>query len=181
MKTYHFLLIFLAIAIGVVVWIMNTPLMTINGVRVDLGYETIRQELMEQPGCELYDGDTPIIYVGSHDFILTPCYAAVMLRSIDSLSLADFNKIVTHYTNEYNTTPLIEGRDNFMQLESKGSDQLFDYNSNTHAFYKIIAQATDYGEGALFEIDKYNYIFVGYTSNWNTYHVHVLYYVLDNM
>ena len=178
MKVYHWIFFGLLMFIGIVIWVaIITPVMKINGVGIHNGYETLKSDLIAQ-GCELYDGDTPIIHVGSHDFILTPCYAAVILRSIDSLSLADFNKIVTHYTNEYNTTPLIEGRDKFMQLESNGSDQLFDYNSNTHAFYKIIAQATDYGEGALFEIDKYNYIFVGYTSNWNTYHVHVLYYVL---
>ena len=178
MKVYHWIFFGLLIFIGIVIWVaITTPVMKINGVGVHNGYETLRSDLIAQ-GCELYDENSPIIPIEGYKFYLHEMQMPIVIRSIDSLSLADFNKIVTHYTNEYNTTPLIEGRDKFMRLESKGSDQLFDYNSNTHAFYKIIAQATDYGEGALFEIDKYNYIFVGYTSNWNTYHVHVLYYVL---
>ena len=181
MKVYHWILFGLLAFIGIVIWVtISTPMMKINGVGVHNGYETLKSELIAQ-GCELYDEDTPIILIEGHKFYLHEVQIPIVIRSIDSLSLADFNKIVAHYTKEYNTTPLIERRDNFMQLESKGSEQLFDYNSNIHAFYKIIALATDYGEGALFEIDKYNYIFVGYTSNWHTNRVHVLYYVLNSM
>ena len=178
MKRYHWLLLLNVTIITLLLTGCSNHKMKINGVDIRNGYETVKQELIAQ-GRELHNEDSPIVAIGAYDFVLSPNHRVnILLRSIDSLSYEGYKHIVNHYSEEYGVTPIIEGRDKFMQLESKGSDQLFDYNSNTHAFYKIIAQVTDYGEGALFEIDKYNYIFVGYTSNWNTYHVHVLYFVL---
>ena len=179
MKRYHWLLLLNVTIITLLLTGCSNHKMKINGVDIRNGYETVKQELMKQPGVKLHDEDTPIVPIGSYDFALLPSYGDnILMRSTDSLSYEGFKSIVNHYSEEYGIEPIIEGRDKFMQLESKGSDQLFDYNSNTHAFYKIIAQATDYGDGALFEIDKYNYIFVVYTSNWRSYHVNILFFVL---
>ena len=179
MKVYHWILFGLLAFISIVIWVtIYTPVMKINGVDIHNGYDTLKKKLIVQ-GCELHNEDKPIVSIEGYKFYLHDVQTPIVIRSIDSLSLADYNNILTYYTKEYNTSPLIEGRDKFMQLESKGSEQLFDYNSNIHAFYKIIAHATDYGEGALFEIDRNNYIFVGYTSNWYVNHVHICYYVFD--
>jgi hypothetical protein len=163
-----------------VVWFMATVFsMKINGVPVIHGYETLKQELIQKPGVKLYDEETPIIPIGSYDFTLSPFYggATIMLRSIDSLSYEGYESIVKYYAKEYGIEPIIEGHDNFFNLYNRECDRISKINP-IHDFVYIIGDATDYGEGALFEINQCNYIFVGYTSNWNTYHVHVLYYVL---
>ena len=164
---------------GCAIWLVSTTfLMKINGVHVANGYEFVKQELLEQPGIKLHDEDTPIIPIGSYDFVLSRFYGAtLMLRSVDSLSYDGYESVVNYYAKEYGVEPIIEGHDNFFNLYNRDKHRLSEINAN-HDFVYIIGDATDYGEGALFEINKYNYIFVGYTSNWNTYHVHVLYYVL---
>ena len=179
MKYLRWLLIIPVLLIAIIIWfIATTTLMKINDVWVGYGYETVKQELMKQTGVKLHDEDTPIIPIGSYDFVLSPCYGAtIMLRSIDSLSYEGYKSVVDHYSEEYDIEPIIEGHDNFFHICNRERNRISEINSN-HDFVYIIGDATDYGEGALFEIDKYNYIFVGYTSNWNTYHVHVLYYVL---
>ena len=173
------LLLPILLLVSGVVWLLATTFfMKISGVPVIHGYETIKQELMQNPGVKLYDEDTPIIPISSYDFNLSPCYGAtIMLRSVDSLSYEGYESVVSHYAKKYREKPIIEGHDNFFNLYNKNQHLLSEINANPEFVY-IVGDATDYGEGALFEIDKNNYIFVGYTSNWNTYHVHVLYYVL---
>lgn len=177
-KVYHWILLLLAILIGWFIWVVaTTPFMTINGVQVYDGYDSLKEELLNQPNIELYDEETPIVPIGDYKFILSKSPFSIKLESKDSLSHQDYLNVVECISRDYKVKPILEGRETFFRLHNRETDRICEYNP--HEFFrKIIGNATDYGNGALFEIDKYNYIFVGYTSNWQTYRVHILYYVL---
>ena len=177
MKVYHWILLLLAVLIGCFVWVFTGPFMTINAVPVYDGYDSIKEQLLNQPNVELYDDETPIILIGDYKFILSRNPYSIMLRSIDSLSHQDYLNVVECIAREYKVKPILEGRESFISLHNGETNRISDYNPN-ESFRQIIGVATDYENGALFELDKFNYIFVGYTSNWQTYRVHILYYVL---
>lgn len=184
MKVYHWILLLLAVLIGWFIWVAaTTPFMTINGVRVydggRDGYDYLKEELLNQPNIELYEEDTPIVPIGDYKFILSKSPFSIKLSSIDSLSHQDYLKVVEFIAKDYGVEPILEGRESFFRLYNRERERMSEYNQNRRAFSDIIGVATDYGDGALFEIDKNNYIFVGYTSNWHTYRVHILYYVLN--
>lgn len=176
MKVYHWILFLLAVLIGWLVWVTR-PMMTIKNLPVDYGYDYLKKELLNQPNVELYNEDTPVVPIGDYKFILSRVPYSIMLRSKDSLSHQDYLNVVECISRDYKVKPILEGRETFFRLYNRETDRICEYNP--HEFFrKIIGNAIDYGNGALFEIDKYNYIFVGYTSNWQTYRVHILYYVL---
>jgi hypothetical protein len=178
MKTYHWILLVLTALIGWIIWAISTiPIMTINGVPVDLEYDVLQEELLAQPHAEANAEGAPIVYMGDYKFALDRSWASVMLKSIDSLSRQEYQAVIDLIANEYKLKPILKGRDSFCKLYNKERDLIRDYNQNTEAFSSIIGIATDYGDGVLFEIDKHNYIFVGYTSNWYANHVHICYYV----
>ena len=175
MKLYHWLII----TIITLLWFAcSNPKMQINGVDVNVSYEILKHELISQ-GCELYNEDAPVIPIDSYKFILKRSPQAIMLTSIASLSLADYNNVIAHYSREYVVNPIIEGRESFFNLYNREPHRMSEFNIKEEAFKRIINIATDYAEGALLEIDKDNYIFIGYTSNWHSSRVHVLYYVLE--
>ena len=178
LKFYHWTLLGVGVLIGWVIWaIATTPFMTINGVYVNVEYNVLKKELLARPNVEASAEGAPIVYMGDYKFALDRRLASVMLKSIDSLSLQEYQAVIDLIANEYKLKPILKGRDSFCKLYNKERDLIRDYNQNTEAFSSIIGIATDYGDGVLFEIDKHNYIFVGYTSNWYANHVHICYYV----
>ena len=177
MKVYHWILLLLAVLISCFVWFFTGPFMTINGVPVYDGYDSIKEELLNHPNVELYDEDTPIVSIGDYKFILSRNPYSIMLRSIDSLSHQDYLNVVECIATDYKLKPILEGRETFFRLYNRETSRISDYNPHEY-FRQIIGIATDYKNGALFELDKFNYIFVGYNTYGYTYQVHILYYVL---
>lgn len=178
MKIYHWILLCLIALVAWAIWgIASIPIMTINGVPVDLEYDVLQKELLAQPHAEANAEGAPIVYMGDYNFVLDRTWSSVILKSVDSLSCKDFQEVVHYIANEYKVKPIIEGRASFCSLYNREHERISEYNLNTEALLTIIGIATDYGDGALFEIDKNNYIFVGYTSNWYVNHVHICYYV----
>ena len=184
LKFYHYILLGVGALIGWVIWaIASTPIMTINGVPVDVEYDALKKELLALPNAKASAEGAPIVYMGDYKFVLDRTWSSVILKSVDSLSCKDFQEVVAHIAKDYKIKPIIEGRYSFCKLY-KERDRIREYNQNAEAFLTIIGIATDYPYGVLFEIDKYNYIFVGYTSDstlpcWYSNHVHICYYVFD--
>ena len=185
LKFYHWTLLGVGVLIGWIIWaIATTPFRTINGVYVNVEYDVLKKELLARPNVEASAEGAPIVYMGDYKFVLDRTWSSVILKSVDSLSCKDFQEVVDYIANEYKVKPIVEGRASFCSLYNKERDRIRNYNQNTEAFLTIIGIATDYPYGVLFEIDKYNYIFVGYTSDstlpcWHTNHVHICYYVFD--
>ena len=183
LKFYHWILLGVGALIGWVIWaIATTPIMTINGVPVDVEYDVLQKEFLAQPYAEANAEGAPVVYMGNYKFVLNRNWSSIFLKSVDSLSSKDFQKVVAHISNDYKIKPIIEGRDSFFKLYNRERDRIREYNQNAEAFLTVIGIAIDYPYGVLFEIDKYNYIFVGYTSDstlpcWHTNHVHICYYV----
>jgi hypothetical protein len=179
MKVYHWILLLLTALIVWGIWVVaTTPFMTVNGISVYDGYDYLKKELLNQPNIELYDEDTPIVPMGDYKFILSQNPFSIKLESIDSLSHQDYLNVVEFIAKDYRVEPILEGHESFFRLYNRERERISEYNQNWRAFSDIIGVATDYGDGALFELDKYNYIFIGYTSNYHTDQVHILYYVL---
>jgi hypothetical protein len=180
LKIYHWMLLCLIALIAWALWaIASTPIMTINGVPVDVEYDALKKELLALPNAKANAEGIPVVYMGDYQFVLDKSWSSIMLKSIDSLLHQDYQEVVGYLAKDYKVKPIIEGRDSFIRLYNRERNYISEYNQNTEAFLSIIGIATDYADGALFEIDKYNYILVGYTSNWHTHHVHIYYYLID--